>query len=215
MAHEAKEAWKDVLRDYNRWRATGDENIKLALRKKIQKAKASWLAAVNSLDAEGLTSKLNEKFTQANFNKVSETEKQRLSRRLVEELSNTGLLKDEVTKWEQDLLGQSPDDLDAKRREILKHGGISSYLRYHIVGIEEILAANPSGYAPSGLRKSTFREQTLFLQPCWWLRLVCLVGLATSLGLILTAGDNSLQTLWGFVSFVLGAVACMEIDSIC
>lgn len=131
LAREAKEAWKDVLRDYNRYQVTGDENIKLALPEKIQKAKTSSLAVVDGLDTEGLTPELNKKLAKADFSSVSEAEKAKVIKRIMEDLADTELPEDETQKLKQALMQQL--NLDAKKKEVLDHGGISSYLRRYII----------------------------------------------------------------------------------
>lgn len=196
LAYEAKEAWKDVLRDYNRWRVTGDESIKLVLPEKTQKAKILSFAVADGIDAEGLTPELNEQFTRIDFNGVSEAEKAKIVKAIIEDLSDTGLSEDEVKQWEQALLQQSSDDLDAKREEILKYGGISSYLTHQLKAI------------------SGFEEPISLASICGGLRLGCIIGLTGNLILILIA-DDPLEIAWAFIGFALSAVACSEIDRIC
>lgn len=196
LAREAKEAWKDALRDYNQWQATGDESIRLALPEKIQRAKTLSFAIIDGIDAEGLTPNLNEQFTRIDFNKVSEVEKARIVKAIIEDLSDTGLSEDEIKQWEQALLQQSSDDLDAKREEILRHGGISLYLTHQLEAI------------------NGFEEPISLASLCGGLRLGCMLGLTGNLVLILMA-DNPLEIAWAFIGFALSAVACGEIDRIC
>ncbi len=153
LAREGKRLWKEILRDYNRWQATRNENIKLALPEKIQKAKTSSLAVVDGLDTEGLTPELNEELAKADFSNVSEAEKTKVIKRIMEDLADTELPEDEAQKLKQVLM--QPLNLDAKKKEVLDHGGISSYLRRYIKGIDsEALAPNSISYQLRAIQQS-------------------------------------------------------------
>lgn len=99
LAREAKDSWKEVLRDYNQWRRTGDEKIKLGLPGKIRRAKTSSLTIVDGLDAESLTRELNEKLAKADFNSVSEAERAKAVRTIVQDLSDTGFAGLSLAVW--------------------------------------------------------------------------------------------------------------------
>jgi len=197
LAHEAKEVWKEVLRDFNRWKATGDEKIKLALPEKIRRAKASVLAVADSLDTEGLTPELNEKLAKADFDSVSEAEIAKVVSKIVKDLSDTGLSKDEV--WNQLLRGNP----SLGREKILKLGGISSYLRYLLVNNLEELMRSSSSYAELTFYK--FYKQAVS-DPCLGLKLICILLALGHLIFFLSADDQADilgAAIW--VSFSLGA----------
>lgn len=193
LAREAKDGWKEVLRDYNRWKATGDEKIKLALPGKIRKAKTSALAIADGLDTEGLTPELNEKLAKADFNSVSEAERAKVVRTIVEDLSDTGLSEDEAQKLQQAFMQQA--DLNTKKKEILRHGGISSYLRYKLA----TLSVNPSGI--------DFQPLTGIVTVCWLAP--CLMLLAASLALLLANTDVSDRaSIAALLLFIVSVVYC-------
>jgi hypothetical protein len=209
LAREAKDNWKEVLRDYNRWKATGDEKIKLSLPEKIRRAKASVLAVADGLDTEGLTPELNEKLAKADFDSVSEAKRAKVVRTIMEDLSDIGLSEDESQKLIEALMQQV--DLNAKKQEILKHGGISSYLRHRIENINpEALATNSISYGLSKLGKLAFHEQAFVPITCSTVKNYCFYLIASALVQILTA-DTWDETYEAFFNFIWASFQCEEL----
>lgn len=210
LAREAKEAWKEVLRDYNQWQRTGNENIKLALPEKIQRAKTSSLAVVDNLDVEGLTPELNKQLAKADFSKVSETKRAKIIKRIIEDLANTEPPEDEIQKLEQ-AFSHRLADLDAKKREILNHGGISSYLRHYMEDSDPgALAANPTSFGLSKLRQLAFREMAEPRVTCSQVKNYCFYLMISALVRILTA-DVWEDTYEAFFYFIWAGFTCEEL----
>lgn len=203
LAYEAKEAWKEVLRDYYQWQKLGDEVIKQGLFVKVQLAKQKALNVLNDQDFLSIAQDFDQAITSA---RVTQADKERFIQLMVPEWVSASVPEEIIAEWKQEVRESDPE---TGRRAILESGGFAAYVSTIITRFN--LGAEFQEQAVT-LHNGRFRMQPLLL--CEISGITCIVSIGALIYLHLTTDEGENKDEKGGLA-MLAATACNLAASSC